>query len=440
MMLRRVLPLAFLGVGGSLTTNNNGPALGPDTSEMLGQVIRHTSDPNTSDPLASTAAAAAGPGADTTGSEADGAEVTSRRRSGGELFRAQRAINFLEVPLHVQQQQQEQLVAVPKVLGGPLPPPAAFSWRDLNGKNYLADTYNQHIPQVRQLRLKRDAALFFCCRRATPRPPPTPTPPHPRPPFLTQYCGTCWAFASTSSMADRWFIKQSLSDKMYLSSPLRLSVQAVLSCGNSTTGCGTCEGGDDALVYEYAVLKGIPEDSCSSYMAVDTTCEEASPITPTNKPPCYTCWPASASGKPSLASTPNFPTAYCEAVPKYKKLFASAVGLVTGPAQMKTEIYARGPISCGIGASKALEDYKPNTTFAQPGKVQPIDHVVSVVGWGTDADSNDYWLVRNSWGGAWGDSGFARLVTSYNKGPLGTNNNNLEAGCYYGVMDRYAYE
>ena len=31
------------------------------------------------------------------------------------------------------------------------------------------------------------------------------------------------------------------------------------------------------------------------------------------------------------------------------------------------------------------------------------DHVVSVVGWGTDADEGLYWLVRNSWGENWGE-------------------------------------
>lgn len=32
-----------------------------------------------------------------------------------------------------------------------------------------------------------------------------------------------------------------------------------------------------------------------------------------------------------------------------------------------------------------------------------VNHVVSIVGWETDADSGDvYWIVRNSWGQYWG--------------------------------------
>jgi len=208
-------------------------------------------------------------------------------------------------------------------------------------------------------------------------------------------------------------------------------VQNVLSCGNQATGCGTCHGGNDASVYQYAQQGGIPDDSCSSYIAIDTTCHEKQPVTDTNKPGCYTCWPKSDSGLP----------ARCVAIQNYKKLYASAVGSVTGPDEMKHEIYARGPISCGIYATDEMENYNGTVTFAQPQvKADPkagrINHVVSVVGWGNDG-SNDYWLVRNSWGVTWGDNGLMRIVTSYNTGPAGTSNNLVETDCYYGVVDRY---
>merc|ERR1712061_54511 len=40
-----------------------------------------------------------------------------------------------------------------------------------------------------------------------------------------------------------------------------------------------------------------------------------------------------------------------------------------------------------------------------------INHLVQLVGYGTDADSGlDYWLVRNSWGSGWGEDGYIRLI------------------------------
>jgi hypothetical protein len=44
---------------------------------------------------------------------------------------------------------------------------------------------------------------------------------------------------------------------------------------------------------------------------------------------------------------------------------------------------------------------------------QKVDHAVTVVGFGTGPDINgdlkDYWIVRNSWGDAWGEQGYIRM-------------------------------
>ena len=36
------------------------------------------------------------------------------------------------------------------------------------------------------------------------------------------------------------------------------------------------------------------------------------------------------------------------------------------------------------------------------------DHATNVVGWGS-SNGVDYWLMRNSWGAGWGDSGYMRI-------------------------------
>ena len=38
-----------------------------------------------------------------------------------------------------------------------------------------------------------------------------------------------------------------------------------------------------------------------------------------------------------------------------------------------------------------------------------LNHAIQLVGYGSDPDHGDFWLVRNSWGSTWGEHGYIRL-------------------------------
>ena len=222
--------------------------------------------------------------------------------------------------------------------------PENFDWRRVNGTNYVEQTRNQHIPQ---------------------------------------YCGSCWAHAATASLADRFNIQRGGMWPV-----AALSVENVLAC----SGAGTCHGGFDGGVYEYAESSGIPPETCNSYLASDQECSSMHQ--------CFTCWPG------------DTPTSNCMPLHDYKRLGVSEHGRVSGRAEMKAEIYARGPISCEIDATGGLDAYNGGI-YAEFNPDASTNHLVSVIGWGRDARTDvEYWIVRNSWGQPWGEDGFFRIVTS----------------------------
>lgn len=106
----------------------------------------------------------------------------------------------------------------------------------------------------------------------------------------------------------------------------------------------------------------------------------------------------------------------CKWVPAadYDVYHVSEFGQVGGPkagtfekrAQaMMAEIYARGPIACGIASDPDSFDLYTGGVITDPSKLsdEDVDHVIVLAGWGVSEDGVDFWVGRNSYGGRWGE-------------------------------------
>lgn len=77
---------------------------------------------------------------------------------------------------------------------------------------------------------------------------------------------------------------------------------------------------------------------------------------------------------------------------------------------MKAELYAHGPISCGIDATDDFDAYTGGYIYSEVKRLPLINHEISVVGYGYDVETDtEYWIGRNSWGSYWGEYGFFRI-------------------------------
>jgi len=88
--------------------------------------------------------------------------------------------------------------------------------------------------------------------------------------FLPQWCGSCWAMAVTSALADRVMVMRSRQGTA--GAPISLSPQVLLDCGWTDKDVGSCNGGSWELAHQFIAETGITEDSCSPYIGADRGC------------------------------------------------------------------------------------------------------------------------------------------------------------------------
>jgi len=74
-----------------------------------------------------------------------------------------------------------------------------------------------------------------------------------------------------------------------------------------------------------------------------------------------------------------------------------------------------GPISIGINAGLSSFQMYKSGVYAPTGcSTTKIDHSVLVIGYGTSAAGQGYWLIQNSWGTTWGQQGYMMLARNAN--------------------------
>eukprot|EP01121_Diplochlamys_sp_Union-15-3_P009190 TRINITY_DN2487_c0_g1_i1.p1 TRINITY_DN2487_c0_g1~~TRINITY_DN2487_c0_g1_i1.p1 ORF type:complete len:283 (+),score=29.83 TRINITY_DN2487_c0_g1_i1:52-900(+) len=191
-------------------------------------------------------------------------------------------------------------------------------------------------------------------------------------------CGSCWSFAASETLSDRFCIFS--GGKINVT----LSPQNLLSCEMLNLGCTV--GSLPNWAWSFLQDTGITTIGCVPYQSGNG-----------NVPPCTDDSKKCSDGEPWTL---------------YKAANYSQIGSVWEPTQHIDSIMRaviQGPVDATFNVYSDFDQYSGGVYEHKSGSYEGL-HSVKVIGFGVDTASGlDYWLVQNSWGSDWGLNGFFKI-------------------------------
>lgn len=175
-------------------------------------------------------------------------------------------------------------------------------------------------------------------------------------------CGCCWAFSAVAAVEGLTRLK---TGKL-----VSLSEQELVDCDTEGEDKG-CEGGLMDTAFSFIRSHGgLATESEYPYTASDSTCK------------------AAASHKE-----------------------ATIGGYEDVPANSEASLLkavANQPVSVAVeGGGFDFQFYSGGVFGGECGT--DLDHAVLAIGYGSTQEGTKYWLIKNSWGAAWGEKGYMRI-------------------------------
>lgn len=163
-------------------------------------------------------------------------------------------------------------------------------------------------------------------------------------------CDSSWAFAATGAIEGH--------DAVLGRGLHSVSEQQLIDCSRSFQNQG-CNGGSAIDAFKYVISKGIASEAAYPYTERDGVCKQATVVA----------------------------------------RIAGLADVQKGMEALK-EVVARQPVAAMVDATNW--SHYTGGTFSNCGT--NLNHYVLVVGY-----TGEYWIVKNSWGAAWGNHGYIHL-------------------------------
>jgi len=180
-------------------------------------------------------------------------------------------------------------------------------------------------------------------------------------------CGSCWAFSSVGAFESLYTISNGSPGSF-----LDLSEQILVSCSNENQGC---EGGYMDVTANFLQTEGTYHESCFPYTATNNYCNNA-----------CSGWRDNAFKINSYQSVS-------------RSVNALKTALQSGPLQVAFMVY------------DDFDSYGGGVYECSWFSLDPGGHAVLLVGYEDTSEQygGGYFIVKNSWGTSWGESGYFRI-------------------------------
>lgn len=224
-------------------------------------------------------------------------------------------------------------------------------------------------------------------------------------------CGSCWAFAATDAIETAVAIAANqaqavtLSPQQFLSCSTRETEEKFTYCwSKDQLSTETLQWVADAVTWKSrndgcngGMTHGAFRDAAQLNLGLLPSIEMPYDDDNSSVPACI------QSSNKSVATI----TDWAQAVGEKCDQSSDASTLLKAALQSQ-------PLAVAIDSADPFKDYKgdfyscPNN--GDLATKDNVNHALLLVGYGTDATVGDYWILKNSYGGAWGDKGYLKLI------------------------------
>ncbi|MGB8509739.1 MAG: C1 family peptidase [Pyrinomonadaceae bacterium] len=194
-------------------------------------------------------------------------------------------------------------------------------------------------------------------------------------PVKSQICGTCWDFTSMGAYEGSYAIR---NNQM-----IDASEQHILNCASA----GSCAGGWWMPVFDYMISNGTDSEAAHAFTGNDS----------------LSC--------PTGHSTPYRATAWGFVGSNYTQI--PPVGAI------KQSLCEHGPNAIAVMVDSPFQHYTGGVFDETDQHFDWINHGVTLIGWD---DTKGAWLIKNSWGTGWGETGGFGSEKGYMWISYGSNN------------------